>query len=81
MINEDFFPFWSFLSTGRYDVNFCIFHCKDCKNVFSPLDSSNLIQAGYCRKDFQDHLKVVFLRSLEVFSVNRGRVSSFYNAY
>ena len=39
--------FWSFLSTGRYDVNFCIFHCKDCKNVFSPLDSSNLIQAGY----------------------------------
>ena len=41
------FSFWSFLSTGRYDVNFCIFHCKDCKNVFSPLDSSNLIQAGY----------------------------------
>ena len=97
------FSFWSFLSTGRYDVNFCIFHCKDCKNVFSPLDSSNLIQAGYwpgsisntkyvffqdlffkwdlLQKRLPGSSESGFLRSLEDFSVIRGRVSSFYNAY
>ena len=97
------FSFWSFLSTGRYDVNLCIFHCKDCKNVFSPLDSSNLIQAGYwpgsisntkyvfsqdlffkwdlLQKRLPGSSESGFLRSLEDFSVIRGRVSSFYNAY
>lgn len=93
--------FWSFLSTGRYDVNFCIFHCKDCKNVFSPLDSSNLIQQAIGQAQFPKYVfsqdlffkwdllqkrlpgssESGFLRSLEDFSVIRGRVSSFYNAY
>ena len=42
-----FCNFSSFLSTGRFDVNFCLFHCKGSQQVFSPLDVCSLIQAGY----------------------------------
>ena len=42
-----FFNFSPFLCTGRFDVNFCLFHCKGSQQVFSPLDVCSLIQAGY----------------------------------